>query len=231
MDKLTKLNIIAEFVNEVKSQAKSVHCLKISMSNFSIFKIENTGIHLAGGVDWANKITTDPDPEFDLILGDLPLGMNRVDYEFGGNNLKIRRNWAELLNALKLLKAGGMAIFLIEPTAFSTNEGVKLENALNSEGYFIGAIFNAPQGLLQPETSITPVFVVINTNPTNSIFVAELLNETQSREVVKNYFSGVDSGDLKHGMIIPQKSYQSFHRIKIKQQIERLETQYKQYAW
>ena len=227
MDKLTKLNIIAEFVNGVRSQAKSVHCLKISMSNFSIFKVENTGIHLAGGVDWANKITTDP--EFDLILGDLPLGMNRVNYEFGGNNLKIRRNWAELLNALKLLKAGGMAIFLVEPTAFSTNEGVKLENALNSEGYFVGAIFNAPQGLLQPETSITPVFVVINTKPTNSIFVAELLNETQAKEVVGNYFSGVDRGDLKHGMIIPQKSYQSFHRIKIKQQIERLETQYKQY--
>lgn len=227
MDKLTNLNIIAGFVNEVKSQTKSVYCLKISMSNFSIFKIENTGIHLADGVDWANKITTNP--EFDLILGDLPLGMNRVDYEFGGNNLKIRRNWAELLSALKFLKAGGTAIFVVEPTAFSSNEGVKIENTLNSEGYFIGAIFNAPQGLLQPETSITPVFVVINTNPTNSIFVAELLNETQSREVVKNYFSGVDSGGLKHGMIIPQKSYHSFHQIKIKQQIEKLETQYKEY--
>jgi hypothetical protein len=227
MDKLTKLNIIAEFVNEVKSQTKSVHCLKISMSNFSIFKIENTGIHLASGVDWANKITTNP--EFDLILGDLPLGMNRVDYEFGGNNLKIRRNWAELLNALKLLKAGGMAIFLVEPTAFSTNEGVKLENALNSEGYFIGAIFNAPQGLLQPETSITPVFVVITTNPTSSIFVAELLNKTQSRDIVKNFFSEVDGGDLKHGMLIPSRSFHSFHRIKIKQQIDKLETQYKEY--
>ncbi|MCG2759290.1 MAG: hypothetical protein L6263_12780, partial [Desulfobacteraceae bacterium] len=69
MDKLTKLNIIAELVNEVKSQTKSVHCLKISMSNFSIFKIKNTGINLVSGVDWANKITTGY--EFDLILGNL----------------------------------------------------------------------------------------------------------------------------------------------------------------
>lgn len=227
MDKLSKFNIIAEFTNELKTQAKSQHCLKINMSNFSIFNIEDKDIDLATGVDWAKKIITGS--KYDLILGDLPFGLNRVDYKFGGSNLKIRRNWAEILNALKLLQTGGMAIFLIEPTAFSSNEGVKIENSLNSEGYFIGAIFNAPQSLLKPETSITPVFVLITTTPTNSIFVAELLNEIQSREVVKNYFSGFDGGNLQHGMKIPQKSYQSFHRIKIKEQIEKLETQYKEY--
>lgn len=227
MDKTAKLDIIAQFANEVRSQAKSKCCLKISMSEFFIFKKEGAGFHLADGIDWANAITTNS--EFDLILGDLPLGLNREDCDFRGINLKIRRNWIELMSALKLLKADGIAIFLVEPTAFSSNEGIKFENTLNSEGYFINAFFNAPQGVLLPLTSITPVFALITTQKSNSVFVAELLNEAQSMEAVKNFFSGIDGGDMKHGMKIPLNSFQSFHRIKIKQQIEKLETQYKEY--
>ncbi|MDM8542874.1 putative DNA binding domain-containing protein [Desulfococcaceae bacterium HSG9] len=227
MDKSTKINIVAEFANEVKILAKSKRCLRLAISNFSVFDIEDSNFDIASGLSWVNEISHDA--KYDLILGDLPLGMNRINFEFGDNKLKIRRNWVELLNALKFLKINGVAIFLVEPTVFSLNDGVEIENALNSEGYFVNAIFNAPQGILQPETSITPVFILISSKQTDSIFIAELYNENQSREVAKNYFSNVDSGDLKHGMEIPQKSYQGFHRIKIKQQIEKLETQYKEY--
>lgn len=227
MGRSTKTNIVTEFVNELKSLANAERCLKLAISSFSTFGIEDSSVQIASSFGWASENTDYS--AFDLILGDLPLGMNRIDYEFGGHRLKIRRNWAELLSALKLLKSGGIAIFLVEPNAFNSNEGIKMESALNSEGYFVSAIFNAPQGLLQPETSITPVFVLITTIQTSSIFLAELLNEVQSREVVKNYFLEVDNGDLKHGMKIPQKSFHSFHRIKIKQQIEKLETQYKEY--
>ena len=45
------------------------------------FNIEGAGFHQAIGPDWVKKITSGS--EFDLILGDLPLGMGgRIDYEF-----------------------------------------------------------------------------------------------------------------------------------------------------
>ena len=227
MDKSTKKSVVTSFLNEVKSLAKAEHCLKLSISNFSVFDISEPSIQTVSGFDWINEIPEGS--KFDLILGDLPFGMNRKEYEFGGHKLKIPRNWADLLTSLQLLKVDGIAIFLVEPIAFGSTEGVRLENALNSEGYFVNGIFKAPEGLLLPETSITPVFVLISTNPTKSIFLAELLNESQSRAAAKNYFSELDAGDLIHGMKIPEKSYYGFHRIKIKQQIEKLETQYKEY--
>ncbi|MBU1622130.1 MAG: putative DNA binding domain-containing protein [Nanoarchaeota archaeon] len=54
-------------------------------------------------------------------------------------------------------------------------------------------------------------------------------SETQSHEVVKNFFLEKYGASLKQGLIILQKSFHSFHQIKIKQQIEMLETQYKEF--
>jgi hypothetical protein len=228
MDESPKMNIVSTFADEVKSLTNAKKCLKIVISNFSVFEQVDSSIDIVRGFDWQSEI---PDNStFDLILGDFPLGMNRVDFQFGNKKLKTRRNWAALLSSLKFLKSDGIAIFLVEPLAFSSSEGIKIEESLNSEGYFVNAILNAPEGLLKPETAIMPVFVIISTNVAKSIFVAELLNENQSRQIANNYLSSsVAGGDLKNGMLIPEKSFHSFNRIKIKQQIERLETQYKEY--
>lgn len=222
IDRSEQTNIVSAFIDEIKSWRNYERCLKVAISNFSVFNIADSTIQIASGFDWECEV--DVKSQFGLILGDFPLGMNRVDYECLNHKLKIRRNWAELLNALKFLEKGGIAIFLVEPIGFSGAEGIKFESALNSCGYFINAIFNAPEGVLQPETSITPILVLISKNPTSSVFIAELLNETHSRKVANNYFSERDSGDLKQGMKIPEKTFHGFSRIKIKQQIEKLET-------
>jgi tetratricopeptide (TPR) repeat protein len=228
MDNSTKISIVTEFIDELKSLSNSESCLKLVISNFSVFDIEDSTVQIAKGFNWASEVSSDS--KFDLILGDLPLAIKpNVDFEFGTHKLKIRRNWVEILNAVKLMKEDGLGIFLVEPTAFSSNEGLKVEQALNSEGFFISAIFNAPPGLLAPQTAITPVFIVITPKAISSIYVAELLNETQARTVASNYISSLNGGDLKTGIIIPANNFHSFHRIKIKQQIEKLETQYKEY--
>lgn len=227
MSKMDKLKIVSSFLSEVKSLVNAKSCLKLAISDFSVFDISEPCFQTVKGFDWINKI---PENEkFDLILGDLPLGMNRKEYEFRGHKLKIRQNWAELLKSLGCLEKNGVGIFLVEPMAFSSAEGAIVESTLNSAGYYVNGIFNAPQGLLLPETSITPVFVVISKNQSDSIIIAELLNNSQSKTIAQNFFSNLDSGDLINGMTIPQQSYHGFHRIKIRQQIEKLETQYKEY--
>lgn len=226
MSKMNKLKIVSSFLSEMKSLVNAKSCLKLAISDFSVFDISEPCVQTVKGLDWINKI---PENEkFDLILGDLPLGMNRKEYEFRGHKLKIRQNWAELLKSLGCLEKNGVGIFLVEPMAFSSAEGAIVESTLNSAGYYVNGIFNAPQGLL-PETSITPVFVIISKNQSDSIVVAELLNNSQSKTIAQNFFSNLDSGDLINGMSIPHQSYHGFHRIKIRQQIEKLETQYKEY--
>ena len=204
-------------------------CLKIAISEFPVFDLVISFSQNASGFDWDSKIPNGG--KFDFILGDFPLGMSkRQDYEFEYNNLKVRQNWVEILKSVKLLNENGAALYLVEPTCFGTSEGKRFENALNSEGYFVNAIFNTPEGILQPETSIIPVFALITKTKTNSVFLAELLNESQALEVAQNYYSRTAGNDLSKGMKVEERTFYGFHQVKIKQQIEKLETQYKEYA-
>jgi hypothetical protein len=226
-DKLSKLEVVAEFIHEIRSLSNSEVCLSIAMSDFHVFSVEESRFQLANDFDWKNQVSDNT--EFDLILADLPLGLNRVEHEIGGERLKIRRNWVEMHEALSMLSAGGIAVILIEPTAFSSKDGIVFEKLLNKEGYYVGAIFNAPSKILEPLTSITPVFVLISKAPVEKIFVAELLNQIQSKEVVGRYYIEGEGNDLKKGMLLPQFEFESFRRIEIEQQIEKLETEFKEF--
>lgn len=168
--------------------------------------------------------------KFDLIIGALPFGMNQVDVEYRGAKLKIPRNWHEIFQSLDFLENGGTGLYLLEPLGFGSSMGQKFEKELNKYGFYISGYFNTPEKILQPETSITPIIVAITKAPPSKLFIAELLNESQSEQVVDNYFSSEDGTDLKTGKFIDSGSYYGFHRLKIKQQIERLETQYKNYT-
>ena len=227
-NKSEKLGIVAAFTHELMRQRDIKSCLNIAISNFSVFDLIELPFQDVSGFGWEEEIGNRG--EFDFILGDFPLGMNkRQDYEFGATTLKIRQNWLEILKSVKLLNENGVAIYLVEPTCFSSSEGKKLEDALNSEGYFVNALFNTPEGILQPETSISPVFAFITKKKTNSVFIAELLNESQAIEVAQNFHAEIISNDLSKGMEIEERTFHGFHRVKIRQQIEKLETQYKEY--
>jgi hypothetical protein len=228
-NKSENMSIVTVFVRELMELIKARKSLKISISNFSIFDSIVPSAQEANGFDWNSKIVNTD--KFDFILGDLPLGVSKKkDFEFGVRYLKIRQNWVEILKSLKLLNDNGTGLYLAEPTCFGSPEGKELEDALNSEGYYVNAIFNTPEGILKPETSITPVFVLITKKKTTSVFLAELLNEFQTSEVVQKFYSGTVGNDLIEGMAIEEKTFYGFHRVKIKQQIEKLETQYKEYG-
>jgi hypothetical protein len=77
---------------------------------------------------------------------------------------------------------------------------------------------------------VTPVLVVLSRKHTERLFIAELLGESQAQEVVNNYFSSIDNANLVRGKYINLGDYYGFHRIKAKEQIERLESQYKTYS-
>ncbi|MGZ5012091.1 MAG: hypothetical protein ACXV8U_22900 [Methylobacter sp.] len=178
-------------------------------------------------VDAAQKISNNT--RYDLILGDLPLGMYPVEWNDGTKTIKAQQNWLEILKYLDFLETNGIALFLLEPLGFSTFRGVAFEKELNKRGFFVNAFINSPERILEPKMSITPVFVALSTKKTNQLFVAELLDEAQARKVASAYFSNRNEGDLTRGKYIDAGDFAGFHRIKIKEQIERLETQYKNF--
>ena len=221
-----QLSIIKAFVDEWKIRSSAKVKLYLRYSTFGVFSAVNfDNPHIVSTSSEINK-----NSKFDLIIGDLPFGMKPIDIEYQGTKLRIPRNWSEIFQSLWSLEENGTALYLLEPLGFSTGAGLKFEKELNKNRFYVSAIFNAPEKILQPETSITPIIVAITKAPPSKLFIAELLNEKQSEQVVDMYFSSEDDTDLKTGKYIDLESYHGFHRLKIKQQIERLETQYKNYT-
>lgn len=219
----TSVDTIFSVANELRGSNNFFDLRHSSFKVFSAVDFEGSQI-----VESSNEVHKGE--KFDLIIGALPFGMNQIDVEYRGAKLRIPRNWNEILQSLEFLENSGTGLYLLEPLGFGTSMGQKFEKELNKNGFYVSGYFNAPEKILQPETSITPIIVAITKNPPSKLFISELLNESQSEQVVDNYFSSEDGTDLKTGKYIDLGSYYGFHRLKIKQQIERLETQYKNYT-
>ncbi len=227
VDNTEKFNIVTAFVREIINVTNAERCLEISIANFCVFSSAGISFQNASGFGWENGIR-DTD-RFDFILANLPLGMSNKEYLFGSQKLKIRQNWIEILKSLQFISDNGAGLYLVEPTCFGSSDGERFEEILNSGGSFVRGIFSAPEGILLPETSITPVFVLIQKKEPSSVFIAELLEVSQSVQVARNCYCDTDSHDLSKGMKIEKRSFYGFHRIRIKNQIDKLETQYKEY--
>ncbi|MGZ5539897.1 MAG: RNA-binding domain-containing protein [Halobacteriota archaeon] len=226
MQESTNMNIVSAFVHEWAICAGAESVLHVKASTFkNIFpSLHNLK---SQEVDAAQNIPKDS--SYDLILGDLPIGMNQVEWNDGTKIITAQRNWLEILKSLISLEANGTALFLLEPLGFNSSKGIVFEKELNERGFFVNAFINCPERILQPETTITPIFVAISKNKTNQLFVTELVDDAQAREVARAYFSNINEGNLARGKYIDAGDYSGFHRLKIKEQIERLETQYKTY--
>lgn len=227
MSKQEKLLIVSTFINAMKVERDVESCLSIHATDLEPIHSDSSSFEIARGLTWPSQIGKNK--KYDLIFGDFPFGMNSEEYQYGDIKLKIKKNWIHILTSLNLLGLNGISIFLIEPIAFSTKEGAKFEALLNSNGYFVNAFFNAPQGLYEPHTSLTPVFVVISRKDMNSVFIGELLSENQAREIVKNFFIKKESSNLANGIFIQPEIFRGFDSLKFNQQIDKLKLQFSEY--
>ena len=222
---LPNKNIVNVFAHEWAIYAGAKSVLNIKASSFDIFP------HLHNLKTQEVKIAQDipKNTRYDLILGDFPFGMNNVEWSDGSKTIKTQGNWLNILKSLDFLETNGTALFLLEPLGFSTLRGIAFEKELNERDFFVNAYINLPERILQPETSITPVLVALSKKPQNQLFLAELLDDTQAQGIAHSFFSNMNEGDLARGKYIDAGDYSGFHRIKVREQIERLETQYKTY--
>ncbi len=230
MDELevaSKLDTVSEFISELITQLNPTSCLKIQMKGFGIFGKEHRSFQSVDGLDWEGKIIHSA--KFDLILADLPLGLKRSNLNINGKNFKVRNNWIEIYKALKFLTERGVGVFLVEPTAFSTTDGVVFEDLLKPEGYYINALFEAPHDILRPIASIDPVFALISKRPSEHVFLAELQSGAQSKEVVNRYLNDGELENLRTGIEVPHTFFRGFNNIRIRRQIVKLKTEFKNF--
>lgn len=168
--------------------------------------------------------------KFDYIVGDLPLGLRRLEWIDRSKRieLKIRKNWLIILKSLFLLNENGYGLFLVERFWWST-EWKKFLEELQAKRFFINAIFNAPENLLLPETSLQPNIILISKVEKNKVFIADLTDVNSVDSIISNFFDNTDSTYIETGSFLDKTAFNGFYNYKIKKQIKKLKTQYQQY--
>ncbi len=217
--------VVAKFVEQLAASCNYGPSIAINISADLSLNFANADV-IVEGFDWLDDVR--PSRCFEFVVVDLPLGMGRKKVEVGGSTISIRGNWSELLGGLRILAPEGLCIALVEPPAFGIAEGPKFLDALAREGFYLNGVFNCPPNLLAT-TSIRPAIVAFSRTSRSNLFLAELENGAQAEGVAQAFIEGTCTDSLHEGLCLNDGKFDGFESLKARIQLERLETQYKDY--
>lgn len=217
------LSLVQKFIHSFKLE----RILFLSYSDFLIF--EGLSNFVVETLYRGQSISSDTE-KFDLIIGNLPIGMPKREWIDKDKeiNIKTWANWIDLFKSLFLLNDSEYGIYIVEPFQRSV-EWLEFQEQLRKKGFFINAIFNAPQGILRPQTFLQPNLIIISRIDDPQLFIAEL-NDLESLEtIISNFKNLLDSGSLDTGILKNQNDFIGFSQYYIARAIIALEMQYKSY--
>ena len=218
-------SIVRKFVDALAVFRNAESAIAIKISNDPSLELRDAET-IVEGFDWTTSI--EPIRSYDFVVIDLPMGMGRKKIDIGGSTLSARGNWVELSNALRLLSPEGLCVAIVEPPAFGISEGPKFQEALANAGFYLNGVFNVPPNLFTT-SAIRPVIVAFSREERSSLFVAELEEEAQAEAIAQAFVLGVGADSLYEGMSLADGKFDGFESLKARLQLERLETQYKDY--
>jgi hypothetical protein len=173
------------------------------------------------------------DDNYDLIIGDLPIGYKgaskRVEWKDGNINIKTRKNWIIILKSLFKLTRNGYGLFLVEPAILWSQEWERFTTVFNESGFYINAIFNAPKNIFYPETHLRPPIILVSRSEGTGLFIAEISDADSVVPILRNLTENKSSHHLETGVFVNESDFKGFNNYKITKQIEKLQTQYKEF--
>lgn len=166
------------------------------------------------------------DKKFDLIFGDFPFGMNRIQTDLLPNK-KISQNWNSIFKSLKLLNDKGHAFFVAEPSIIYSKEALDFFNVLNTKQFYLNLVLKIPDKIYEPQTSFQPILLGFSKEEYEKLFIADL--DLDNIPTIVQNFKLKKGTELKNGIWVKRESFQSFSNYSILKQISSLKTQYKEY--
>ena len=169
------------------------------------------------------------DDNYDFIVGNLPLGLERVEWKDENINIKARKNWIIILKSLFKLTRNGYGLFLVEPAILWSQEWKRFTTVFNDSGFYINALFNSPKNILFPETVIRPLIILVSRSEGAELFIAEISDADSVVAILHNLTKNESSHYLETGFFVNESDFKGFNNYKITKQIEKLQTQYKEF--
>jgi hypothetical protein len=214
-----KKEVVNSFVNSLVRERGHQRVLILSHGEFEIFKdVASSHVDVFKYNDGLPA-----QGKWDLILADLPLGMKSHKY---GNSISYLLG--TLLEATSLVAKDGEIFSIAEPNLFR-QDAKGIRTALNSTDLRVNAVFNAPEGFLKPYTELQTSFVLIGRGIESHEFIGELITIEQSSILASNFATDTTGGNLATGIHCEVGKFDGFSRWKVRQQINTLETEYKNF--
>ena len=228
----------SELANKIKEKYDLKKTLYLNCSNFRLFDtFQNTSNleiqYFVNKTNNKNVLCGDPfilldqiNDRFDFIIGDLPFGMMSGEWKDGEKNisLKGKKNWLILFKSLFLLTEEGQGLFVVEPSIVWNKEFIK---QLSRKGFYVNAIFNCPENLLRPQTSLQTNLLLISRKKTDFVFAIELSEETIIEDMIEAYDKNSQGSDFSTGRWVIFDEFRGFREAKISEKITKLLEQYK----
>ena len=228
----------SELANKIKEKYDLKKTLYLNCSNFRLFDtFQNTSNleiqYFVNKTNNKNVLCGDPfilldqiNDRFDFIIGDLPFGMMSGEWKDGEKNisLKGKKNWLILFKSLFLLTEEGQGLFVVEPSIVWNKEFIK---QLSRKGFYVNAIFNCPENLLRPQTSLQTNLLLISREKTDFVFAIELSEETIIEDMIEAYDKNSQGSDFTTGRWVIFDKFRGFREAKISEKITKLLEQYK----
>ena len=212
---------VTKFIREFKEQNSIEKDILIKLSNLDTFNAEE--------LDFDKTILNEEELsklkcEYDLVVGDLPFGMQRISSELLPKR-KINQNWNSIYKSLKLLNNGN-AFFIVEPSIISSPQGKEFLFSLEQFDFFLNFAFNVPDKIYT-QTGFRPILIGFSKKKTDKLFIADLEFDNVNT-IVQNAINQIGE-NIANGILIERNSFTSFHKFTITNQIKNLKTQYKEY--
>jgi hypothetical protein len=208
----------------LKDFSETVGLKKTALLRLSSF--ESVDIEQIQFDETLNELNKKNKEEFDMVFADLPFGMNREPFLYDEKR-KVNKNWNLLSIALEKIKPNGTLFAVIEPAVYFSKLGKYFLDTLETKGSYCNLLLNVPEKIYQPQTAFNPIVIGFQGNKTDKLFIAEIGSENS--ELVANNFKEEQSENIPNGKWVDRATFVTFQKAKIENEINGLQTQYKDY--
>jgi len=215
--------IVTDFIKRFLNTEQEQNTLLL---NFTTPKILNISANGLTELKNENDFSTIEKKRFDLVIGDLPFGMQSVTLDTISKP-KANKNWGYVLTSLRTLKENGKAFFLIEPSILFSQQGKKFLSDLAVENFYHNSVFELPEKLLYPETAFLPIIIHFEKQKQDKLFIAEITDDHEA--IINNLNSRTSTNNLESGKLVERENFVSFSKFRFESEINNLKTQYKEY--
>lgn len=216
-------HIVTDFLKRFLNTERKQETLLLNFSTPKILDISTVGLTELKN---DSNFSIIEEKLFDLIIGDLPFGMQSVTLDTV-SKLKTNKNWGYILTSLRRLEENGKAFFLVEPSILFSQQGKRFLNDLAAENFYCNSVFELPEKLLYLETAFLPVIIHFEKQKQDKLFIAEITDDFEA--LLNSFNSSVSTNSLDSGILVERDNFTSFSKFRIENEINNLQTQYKEY--